>query len=62
MNAEELRKLLIERGYDVRSIRVFKKSFHVNVWTDETKERHFYKESIEKLTELDAKRLYPKVA
>jgi len=50
MKEQEIRKILEDRGYEVRSIRVFKKTFHVNYLTDEVKIRRWLKFPIEKLT------------
>ncbi len=51
MSKEKLAQLLTDKGYDVKSIRVFKKSFHVNYWTSEVKCMRFCKYPIAKLTD-----------
>ena len=43
MNEQELRKKLEERGFEVKRIRVFKNSFHVNYWTKEAKMVRYYR-------------------
>lgn len=57
MNPEELAKILTDKGYEVKSIRIFKHSFHVNFWTKECKVRAFIKIPIEQYTKKDAERL-----
>lgn len=61
MNAEELRSLIESQGYEVRSIRVFSKSFHVNYWTPDAKIIRWYKVPIETVEWNDVKHEYPKV-
>lgn len=53
MTPDELKKILEKRGYEVKSIRVFKNSFHVNYWTNEAKLIYYCKFPIEKLTKQD---------
>ena len=55
MKPEKLAQLLTDKGYDVKSIRVFKKSFHVNYWTPKVKMVWYCKCPIEKLTEEDVR-------
>jgi len=50
MTPEELRKMLEAKGYEVKRIRVFKNSFHVNYWTKEAKLICYCHFPIEKLT------------
>jgi len=50
MEAEELRQKIEECGHEVKSIRVFKNSFHVNYWTKEAKIIRYYKVPISKVT------------
>lgn len=49
MNVDELRKLLESKGYEVKNIRTFKNSFHVNYWTKEAKIVRYVKCPIESL-------------
>lgn len=55
MKPEKLAQLLTDKGYDVKSIRLFKKSFHVNYWTPEVKIVRYCKCPIEKLTDNDVR-------
>lgn len=50
MNAEELRKNIEARGYEVRAIRVFQNSFHVTFWSSKYKAKAFFKKPIETVT------------
>lgn len=62
MDADELAKRIIERGYELKSIRVFTKSFHVNVWSKDYKTMRYYKVPIESLEWKDIQHEYPKEA
>jgi len=55
MKPEKLAQLLTDKGYMVKSIRVFKKSFHVNYWTSKIKCMRYCKYPIEKLTDNEVK-------
>jgi len=57
---KELREHIEARGYEVRRIRVFKNSFHVNYWSPNAKMRAFYKSPIEKVTWQQIEGHYPK--
>jgi len=50
MDAEELRKQIEARGYEVKTIRVFKKTFHVTFWGSKFKSTAFYKVPLEQVT------------
>ena len=62
MKAQELAEKITTQGYEVKSIRVFKNSFHVNVWTPDCKIRQFYKVPLNSVDWARLKRDYPKVA
>ena len=49
MNAEQFREWLESRGYKVKSVRVFKKSFHVAYSDDEAKYVRYCGFSIESI-------------
>jgi len=61
MNVKELKRLIEAQGYEVKSIKTFKNSFHVNVWTPTLKLRFFYKRPLEQVTWEQLKRDYPKI-
>ena len=56
MTPEELKEALEAKGYEVRNIRVFKNSFHVNYWTSEVKMVRYCKCPIEKVELKDIRR------
>ena len=49
MTEDELKRFLESRGYKVKSIRVFKKSFHVTVHTSEVKLTWYFRVSLDKI-------------
>jgi len=49
MNEDELKQFLEGRGYTVKNIRVFKKSFHVSVQTPEVKLTWYFRVPLEKI-------------
>lgn len=55
MTPEELREMINALGYECRSIRCFKKTFHVTFWTKNTKQTHCYRIPISQFTEQDLK-------
>lgn len=59
MESTELAEKLTERGYEVKSIRCFSKSFHVNVWTNTSKLRCFYKRPLSEQTWQDLRNDFP---
>lgn len=61
MDADELRQKITAQGYEVRSIRVFKHSFHVNYWTSALKMRAFYKVPLNSITWRDLEDHFRKV-
>lgn len=61
MNVEELRNHIEARGYEVRSIRVFRNSFHVNVWTPEYKMMEYFKRPLQELTWEQLESRYPQI-
>lgn len=61
MDVDELRRKIEAQGYEVRNIRVFKRSFHVNYWTSSAKMRAFYKVPLSSVTWRDLKDGFPKV-
>lgn len=61
MKADELKEKLEERGYEVKSIREFAKSFHLNVWSPEAKYRYFFGTRIDEISWDDLKNRFPPV-
>ena len=61
MNVDELRHNIEAQGYEVRNIRVFKHSFHVNYWTSSVKVRGFYRVALSSIAWQDLKEHFPKV-
>ena len=61
MNVDELRRKITGQGYELRSIRVFKHSFHVNYWTSSAKMRLFIKVPLSSVEWRDLKGQFPKV-
>jgi len=61
MKTSELRQKLEERGYEVKSIRTFKNSFHLNVWTKDAKLRYFIGVPLESIRWIDFQSHFPKV-
>lgn len=61
MDVEELRQKITAQGYEVRNIRVFKHSFHINYWTSSAKMRVFYKVPLSSITWQGLKDHFPKV-
>ena len=59
MDAEELRKQIEARGYEVKAIRVFKKTFHVTFWASEYKAKAFYKVPLEQTVWEDIEQDFP---
>jgi len=49
MNKDELKQFLESRGYKVKSIRVFKKSFHVTAHTPEVKLTWYFRVPLDKI-------------
>ena len=49
MNEDELKQFLEGRGYTVKNIRVFKKSFHVSVQTSEVKLTWYFRVPLGKI-------------
>jgi len=61
MKVEELRRLIEQRGYEVKAIKIFKKTFHVTYWHPDYKAKAFYKTPIEKVTWEQIEQGYPKI-
>ena len=61
MDAEELRRLIEAQGYEVKSIRVFKKSFHVNFQGPDCRIVTYYKVPLNSLDWSDLKDGFPKL-
>lgn len=60
MNVEELKGKIEERGYEVKRVRVFKNSFHVTVWTTETKMTWMYKVALASVAWKDLETGFPR--
>jgi len=61
MDVDELRRKIEAQGYEVRNIRLFKKSFHVNYWTSSAKMRAFYRVPLSSVTWRDLEDHFLKV-
>ena len=61
MNVDELRRKITAQGYEVRNIRVFKKTFHVSYCTSALKMTAFYRVPLSSVTWADLKDGFPKV-
>lgn len=61
MQKIELWNHIINRGYKVKSIRLFKNSFHVNYWHPNWKARAFFKVPLSALEWKDLEDNFPQV-